>query len=87
MVTDVVQAWDICRSQTKAAFTDWDKQVGTEEEPGPGAWLVNTQGGGIHYYIIRMPTRAQKHISKAQRVIALQRIGRQMEVAAMHAVT
>ena len=43
---------------------------------------MNTQGGRTHY-IMRMPTRAKKHISKAQRVIALQRIGRQMEAAAM----
>ena len=78
MVEDLAAAWRICPKQTKEAFPVPQRKPGAPGKPWPGQWIDDTNDGKLRY-LIRMPSQAQKHISKAQRKLAVGWVREELE--------
>ena len=73
MVTDLGKAWEHSRAQTKEEFPAGSRHRNQERSEWGGYWVEETNGGRIGS-ILRMPPQAQRHLSKAQKRIAVKQV-------------
>jgi hypothetical protein len=78
MVTDLGKAWEHSRAQTKEEFPAGSRHRNQERSEWGGYWIEETNGGRIES-ILRMPPQAQRHLSKAQKRIAVKQVRVQMK--------